>query len=100
MKKINTTNEKDRTICFCCKGKIRFYYQQGGKGEQIWLFDIPYSPSVLCFFRKHGRIIDSYGHSLTVGQIYSLKQKAYTNAKVSRIFDRLPNAINYVLAYA
>lgn len=100
MKKINTTNEKDRTICFCCKGKIRFYYQQGGKGEQIWLFDIPYSPSVRCFFRKHGRIIDSYGHSLTVGQIYSLKQKAYTNAKVSRIFDRLPNAINYVLAYA
>ena len=97
MKKINA-NEKDRVICVSSSnGKQDFYFQQG-KGERVWLFQSNFSGSVFNFFREHGHMTE-LGFSLTIRQIYSLKNKAYANVKITRIFDRLPGAVNYVIAY-
>lgn len=97
MKKINKKHDnKDRIICVTDIGKHKFYYQPVGTKERFWLFDTKnFSGSVFAFFRKHGRNLDGIGFSMTIKELYEVGNGH--NVKISKIMDRIPVQIEYVL---
>ena len=97
MKKINMKHDnKDRIICVSDFGKHRFYYQPVGTRDRLWLFDTKnYSGSVFAFFRKYGRCLDGIGFSMTVKEMYEAGNNH--NAKITKILDRIPGQVEYVL---
>ena len=97
MKKINAKHDnKDRVICVSESGKHKFYYQPVGTRERYWLFDTKnFSGSVFVLFRKYGRCIDGIGYSMTVKEMYEIGNNH--NAKLTKIFDRIPAQVEYVL---
>lgn len=97
MKKINKKHDnKDRIICVSESGKHKFYYQPVGTKERFWLFETKnFSSSVFVFFRKYGRCLDGIGFSMTVKEVYEINNNY--NIKLSKILDRIPGQIEYVL---
>ena len=97
MKKINAKhNNKDRIICVSLPGRHDFYYQPVGSRERIWLFraDV-FSISVFAYFRDYGRSQCDGGFSLTLKEFYEFRD--YHNLKLSRIMERIPGYIEYVI---
>lgn len=90
MKRISMNHDnKDRIICVSDIGKHKFYYQPVGTKERLWLFDTKsFSGSVFAFFRKHG-------FSMTIKELYEAGNGR--NKKISKIMDRIPGQIEYVL---
>lgn len=97
MKKINTKHDnKDRIICVSESGKHKFYYQPVGTRNRFWLFDTKsFSGSVFAFFRKYGRCLDGIGFSMTVREMHEIGNNH--NAKLTKILDRIPAQVEYVL---
>ena len=98
MKKIRAIHsDKDRVICVATSGKLDFYYQPVRDTACMWLHQILFSGSVFAYFRNHGCNMNSYGYSLTIGELYKFSD--YKNPKLSRLFSRLPSIIDYVITY-
>lgn len=97
MKRISMNHDnKDRIICVSDIGKHKFYYQPVGTKERLWLFDTKtFSGSVFGFFRKHGRNLEGIGFSMTIKELYEAGNGR--NKKISKIMDRIPGQIEYVL---
>ena len=97
MRKINMSHDnKDRIICVSGSGKLKFYYQPFGTRERIWFFDTKnFSSSVFAFFCKYGRCLDDIGFSMTIKEIYEISNKR--NVKLTRIIERIPIQVEYVL---
>ncbi len=97
MKKINMNHDnKDRIICVTDIDKHKFYYQAVGTKERLWLFDTKgFSGSLFEFFRKYGRNLNGIGFSMTVKELYEAGNSR--NSKISKIMDRIPGQIKYVL---
>lgn len=97
MKRISMNHDnKDRIICVSDIGKHKFYYQPVGTKERLWLFDTKsFSGSVFAFFRKHGRNLEGIGFSMTIKELYEAGNGR--NKKISKIMDRIPGQIEYVL---
>ena len=94
MKKINASN-KSRVVCVATPGHLDFYFQLERVCDRQWLLQMPFSGSVWAYFRDHGSNIADRGYSLTIAQVY--KFRSHQNPKLSRLFSRLPAAINYVV---
>lgn len=90
-------NDNDRVICVASKpnGQLDFFFQRAGSNDRKWLLWIPFSGSIFCYFRDHGRNLEGYGWSLTIRQIYQFHD--FSNPKLSRLISRLPGTIDYVL---
>ena len=98
MKRIKMKHDnKDRIICISEERKNHtFYYQPAGTSEQIWLFTTKrFSHSVFVFFYKYGRCLDGVGFSLTLKELYEFGNNH--NPKISKIFERIPMQVEYVL---
>lgn len=97
MKKINAIiNQKDRIVCEAIPGTLVFYYQPVGTKARIELFKTDsFSPSVLKYFRKHGRNMNDRGFSITIRQFYEFKD--FYNPKLTDIMKRIPGHIEYVI---
>ena len=95
MKKINAKHDnKDRVICVTVTGKHRFYYQQAGTRERIWLFDTKaFYGSVFGFFRKNGRNLEGTGFSMTIKELYE-KGRKY-EGKIGKQMERIPSRSDY-----
>lgn len=93
MKKITAPHtNKDRVICVVSPCKLDFYYQPVRTNDRLWLMQTPFSGSVFAYFRDHGRNM-----SLTIAEVYNFSK--HKNPKLSRLFSRLPSAIEYVIKY-
>lgn len=93
MKKINAPHSnKDRVVCEATPGKLDLHFQPIRTNDRMWLMQIPFSGSVFAYFRDQGRNM-----SLTIAEVYGFK--SYKNPKLSRLFSRLPSAIEYVIKY-
>ena len=96
MKKINKKDNKDRIICVSESGKHKFYYHPVGTKDRLWLFNTKnFSRSVFIFFRKHGRCLDGIGFSITIKELYEVGNNH--NAKISKILERIPVQVEYVI---
>ena len=97
MKKIKASfDQKDRVVCVTEQGYHEFYYQPVGSKTRILLFVTDeFSGSVWAYFRDRGRNMGGRGFSLTIRELYDFK--LYHNAKLTRIINRIPVMIDYVL---
>ena len=99
MKKINNSsvNQKDRVVCVTVMGAHKFYYQPYKSNERLYLFSTEdFSGSVFAYFRNNGRCMSGRGFSLTIKELYE-DREMYRNAKIGKVFDRLPGMIEYAL---
>lgn len=96
MKRIHANHDnKDRVLCITDIGKHTFYYRPVYTNQWIWLFSTKTcSVSISTFFHKYGRS-DGLGFSLTLKELYRIKTSC--NHKVSKVIERLPDQIEYVL---
>lgn len=97
MHKINAKfNQKDRVICVTVDGGHEFYYQPARSNDRILLFTMDkFSGSVFAFFRDKGRNLSDRGFGLTIKELYEFKD--FKNPKLTRVIERIPGMIEYVL---
>ena len=96
MKKINAKfSQKDRVICVTEQGTHKFYYKSTDSKERTLLFAIAFSRSVLEYFRKKGRSTDEHGYEITLRELYAFKD--FRNYKLSKLMQRIPWMIEYVI---
>lgn len=96
MKKINAKcNQKDRVICVTEKCTHKFYYKPVDSKERILLFATKFSLSVLEHFREKGRSTDGNGYEMTLREFYKFKD--FHNYKLSKLMERIPLMIEYVI---
>lgn len=97
MKRINAKHDnKDRIVCVTTTDKHEFYYQPVNSKEILWLFDTKeFSGSVFAYFRNHGKKYKDKSYSLTIKELYEFKN--YSNSKLAKIIQRIPNMVEYVI---
>lgn len=97
MKKIKANyDKKDRVVCVTERGRHEFYYQPAGSNERMLLFTTnEFSGSVFAYFRDNGRNMNGRGFSLTVRELYNFK--LFHNKKLTKVINRIPVMIDYVL---
>lgn len=98
MRKIKANiSQKDRIISVNIPGGNKFYYQPAGSNERLFLFATnDFSGSVFTYFRDKGREIKGIGYSLTIKELYNFR--SYHNPKLTRIINRIPTMIDYVIS--
>lgn len=98
MKKIKNVNlnQKDRVVCVTVPHSHEFYYQPANTKERAFLFATDdFSGAVFRYFQSKGRNINDRGYSLTIKELYEFKE--YHKPKLSRVINRIPLMIEYVL---
>lgn len=119
MKKIKGKNNNDHILCVSERipmpnlhkpgervwytGKHSFYYRPASGGEPVFLYSVErYSPSILSFFQRNGRLVcdedTSVTYTMTLGQLYRANIHRY-NCVMDKLFDQLSYQINYVIRY-
>ena len=97
MRKIKNANisQKDRIVCESIPNKLRFSYMAAGTNEEMYLFEIAYSPSLYQYFRNTGRRDGNNALSMTISQFYCFRE--YHNKKLAKTLERIPAMVDYVL---
>lgn len=96
MKKINSVhNDADRIVCCSARSTQKFFFQPAGTSERYWLFETGFSGSVFALFRDCGRRASAGGYSMTLRELYRVKR--HDNPRISKILERIPGQIDYVL---
>lgn len=96
MKKINTNfSNRDRIVCVTLQGIHQFYYQPVRSNKRYWLFNMDFSGSTYAYFRKYGCRICEKEFSLSLKEVYKFND--YHNPKLTRLMNRIPGQVQYVL---